>query len=148
MILLVSICARSWPFDTTVCEWILLGESWSPRSESTAESPGKTTSSAPRDQYGALRTRNLPVSFCTRNWPCATTLCILIPLGDSWFVEVLTHRLTGGSSHCQSQHNHVTPERQEVRGKYKNLSHIKQGHLVSSQPSSRSTASPGYPNKQ
>jgi len=33
-----------------------------------------------------------------------------------------------------------------VRGKYKNLGNKKQGHVASSEPSARITASPGYAN--
>ena len=56
---------------------------------------------------------------------------------------ILTHRLAGGISHSQRQKNQLTTE---ARGKGEDISNRNQGYLASSEPSSPTTASPGYPN--
>jgi hypothetical protein len=52
---------------------------------------------------------------------------------------VLTHGLTVRNSKTNTRDN------QMMRGKGKNISNRNQGYLVSSEPSSSTTASPGYP---
>ena len=57
---------------------------------------------------------------------------------------VLTHRLAGGTSHSQREQDHLTPEKPD--GKSKTTNNRNQVYLASSEPSSPTTASPGYPN--
>jgi hypothetical protein len=57
---------------------------------------------------------------------------------------VLTHRLAGGTSHSQRQQDQLTAE--IVRGKGKDIRNRNKGYMASSEPSSPTTASPGYPN--
>jgi hypothetical protein len=63
-----------------------------------------------------------------------------------------THRLTGSQTHrrdkLQSETESPTNTRdnQMVRGKHKCISNNNQAYLASSEPSSPTTASPGYPN--
>jgi hypothetical protein len=52
-------------------------------------------------------------------------------------------RLTGISS-SQRQQDHLTPE--ITKGKCRNLTNRNQDYLASSEPSTPTTASPGYPN--
>jgi hypothetical protein len=60
--------------------------------------------------------------------------------------EVLTHRLAGGTSHSQRQQHPVHTDSQMGRGKGKNINNRNQNYLESSEPSSSTTASPGYLN--
>jgi hypothetical protein len=62
-----------------------------------------------------------------------------------------THKITGSQAHGRNKLQSKaarpinTRENQMVRGKHKNLSIRNQGSLASSEPSSPTTASPGYP---
>jgi hypothetical protein len=53
------------------------------------------------------------------------------------------HRPIRGTSSSQRQQDQLKPQ---VRGKLKNLSNRNQGYFASSESSSPTTASPGYPN--
>jgi hypothetical protein len=118
-ILPVSICLQSWPCATSLYIQIPLGESWSPRSADTPMSTGRTTTSAPRDLPGALRTPELmnspgqdPSSFHLH--PGADRLPqFSIPkflLERIGLPGVLTHKFAGGTSHSQRQQDQLTPE--------------------------------------
>ena len=98
-ILPVSICLQSWPCATSLYIQIPLGESWSPRSADTPMSTGRTTTSAPRDLPGALRTQEPrsslgqdPSTSVPWSWSCATALCIQIPPWESWSPKTWEHR--------------------------------------------------------
>jgi DNA repair exonuclease SbcCD ATPase subunit len=57
-----------------------------------------------------------------------------------------TIRITGGSSSNQRQLQHYNRDFQMVKGKHKNHTNGNQEHWASSEPSTPTTMSPGYPN--
>jgi hypothetical protein len=56
------------------------------------------------------------------------------------------NRITGGKSSSQRQIEHLTPDQKMVKGKLNNLTNGNHYHTVSSEPSTPTTVSPGYPN--
>jgi hypothetical protein len=123
--------AWSWSCAIVLHTYILLGESWSPRSADTPVSTGKTTTSAqipgPRGtlpeptgqgNQGTAKNRILLVSACSGRRSCAImpgtdpVPQLSIPkflLERPGIPGVLPHRLAGGTSHSQRQ-DQLTPE--------------------------------------
>lgn len=121
-ILPVSSYTWSWQNATTLCTQIWWGKSKTLRSTNYPESTGKTTTSAhiphPRgtslepsghQNWGAVWKRIFHVCTCAQSWPCDTVLCTQLLLGETWSPGVLTHKLTGRSSHRQRQKDKLTP---------------------------------------
>ena len=84
-----------------------------------------------------------------RRWGCSTALCALVLPGESWSPRSAD---TGLQTH---RRNKLQPETartfnardyQMAKGKHKNLTNRNQDYLASSEPSTPTTASPGYPN--
>lgn len=88
--------------------------------------------------------RNLPVSACA----CEGTIYTLMSQEESQSLGVLTHRLTGETSTCQTQQYHLIPEppdgeRQVIENK---VSNRKQDVLATSENRSPTNAYIGYHN--
>ena len=144
---------QSWSCATVPHIQILLGKNWSPRSASTTVSTGKTTTSVPRDLHRATRTQEPryiqgqdPPGFglqpCAKPEPQLSIFKFL--LKRTGLLGIQTYRLAGETSHSQTQQDQLTPE--ITRWWEARASNRNQGYLASSEPSSHTTASPGYPN--
>jgi hypothetical protein len=59
---------------------------------------------------------------------------------------MLTQAYTGGTSSSQSQQEHLTRDYQIGKSKLNNLTNMNQDYLASSEQSTTTTSSPGYPN--
>jgi len=143
------------------------GESWTLRSADAPENSEETTlcphsrpkrkspSAMHRDQ-GAVRGRTVLASACAESWKPVTrstyttesrALCSQMQLKENRPTGALTHRPTGGSSHCQETARQAnTRDNQRARGKRRNLSNRNQDYLAWSEPSSPTTTNTGYPN--
>jgi hypothetical protein len=130
------------------------------RNADTPESTCETTNSAqipvPRGTHlessghGNQRTvldRILPVFVCTVELTCATALHTKVPPREGWSpsnADTQTYRRDMPQPETKRPVN--TTDNQMTRGKCKNISNRNQGYLPSSEPSSTTTASSGYPN--
>lgn len=99
-----------------------------------------------RDQ-GTASEQILPVSVYIQSWACATAPHTQIPPGENWSprsADTQAYRRNKSQSETAKPAN--TTDNQILRVKGNNVSNRKHGYLASSEPSSPTTASPGYPN--
>jgi hypothetical protein len=139
-----------------------LGKSWSPRSANTPVSTGKTTTSvhisgtkrtlaepSGHRNQGRARDRIILVFMCTPGLTSAIALHTQIPPRKNW-----SHRSTDSQASRRDKPQSETArpantrDNQMMTGKGKNISNRNQGYLATSEPSSPTTVSPGYPKTQ
>jgi hypothetical protein len=103
-------------------------------------STGKTTTYAQRDPPGTLRTQESVSSL-------GQARDTQILLGESWSPRSTeTQACRRDRSQSETARPANTRDNQMARGKGRNISNRNQGYLASSEPSSPTTASPGFPN--
>jgi hypothetical protein len=88
-----------------------------------------------------------PTSAAGR-WGCSAALCALVLPGESWSPRnadtgLQTHRRNKLQPETAKTSN--TRDYQMAKGKQKNLTNRNQDYLTSPEPSTPTTASPGYP---
>jgi hypothetical protein len=109
---------------------------------------GTCPESSGHRKQGTARNRILPVSICILELTSCHRSSYQIPPGENWSPRSTdTRACRREKQQSETARSANTRDDQMSRGKGKNINNRNQGYLASSESSSPTTASPGYPNK-